>query len=200
MVSRSSFNHFHEYFQFDFLRFGNTIYCRQRSSACRESKTLCVMPSRELVRNKKQSSVEPIPKRYGFWYTTLVSVLVTVRILSPFISFDLMSVIYVIYELPCIIYMYHNILVYTYKLLILVLVIILGYVSILVLIFRHVSVWEWRFNTKFLAPSTILQLLKISANCDYWRWGSGGRQESINAICILALNIINDKVKRKSTK
>jgi len=32
------------------------------------------------------------------------------------------------------------------------------------------------------------------ANCDYWRWGSGGRQESINAICILALNIINDKV------
>ena len=34
----------------------------------------------------------------------------------------------------------------------------------------------------------------LSANCDYWRWGSGGRQESINAICILALNIINDKV------
>merc|ERR1719397_2069517 len=32
------------------------------------------------------------------------------------------------------------------------------------------------------------------ANCDYWRWGLGGRQESINAICILALNIINDKV------
>merc|ERR1712223_1650941 len=32
------------------------------------------------------------------------------------------------------------------------------------------------------------------ASCDYWRWGSGGRQESINAICILALNIINDKV------
>ena len=36
--------------------------------------------------------------------------------------------------------------------------------------------------------------LPISASCDYWRWGSGGRQESINAICILALNIINDKV------
>ena len=34
----------------------------------------------------------------------------------------------------------------------------------------------------------------FSASCDYWRWGSGGRQESINAICILALNIINDKV------
>ena len=36
--------------------------------------------------------------------------------------------------------------------------------------------------------------LPFSASCDYWRWGSGGRQESINAICILALNIINDKV------
>merc|ERR1719273_940718 len=32
------------------------------------------------------------------------------------------------------------------------------------------------------------------ASCDYWRWGSGGGQERINAICILALNIINDKV------
>jgi len=32
------------------------------------------------------------------------------------------------------------------------------------------------------------------ASCDYWRWGSGGRQENINAICILALNHINDKV------
>jgi len=32
------------------------------------------------------------------------------------------------------------------------------------------------------------------AACDYWRWGSGGRQENINAICILALNHINDKV------
>ena len=34
----------------------------------------------------------------------------------------------------------------------------------------------------------------ISASCDYWRWGSGGRQENINAICVLALNMINDKV------
>jgi len=32
------------------------------------------------------------------------------------------------------------------------------------------------------------------ASCNYWRWGSGGSQENINAICILALNIINDKV------
>ena len=32
------------------------------------------------------------------------------------------------------------------------------------------------------------------ASCDYWRWGSGGRQENINAICILGLNHINDKV------
>jgi len=32
------------------------------------------------------------------------------------------------------------------------------------------------------------------ASCNYWRWGSGGRQENINAICILGLNHINDKV------
>ena len=35
---------------------------------------------------------------------------------------------------------------------------------------------------------------EIPASCDYWRWGSGGRQENINAICVLALNMINDKV------
>ena len=32
------------------------------------------------------------------------------------------------------------------------------------------------------------------ASCDYWRYGAGGRQENINAICILNLNVINDKV------
>ena len=34
----------------------------------------------------------------------------------------------------------------------------------------------------------------LPASCDYWRWGSGGRQENINAICVLGLNMINDKV------
>ena len=33
-----------------------------------------------------------------------------------------------------------------------------------------------------------------TASCNYWRWGSAGGQENINAICILALNHINDKV------
>ena len=33
-----------------------------------------------------------------------------------------------------------------------------------------------------------------TASCNYWRWGSAGVQENINAICILALNHINDKV------
>merc|ERR1711994_70464 len=32
------------------------------------------------------------------------------------------------------------------------------------------------------------------ASCNYWRWGPGGMQENINAICVLALNMINDKV------
>ena len=35
---------------------------------------------------------------------------------------------------------------------------------------------------------------KYLASCDYWRYGAGGRQENINAICILNLNVINDKV------
>ena len=35
------------------------------------------------------------------------------------------------------------------------------------------------------------------AACDYHRFGSGGKQEKVNAICILALNIINDKVRFK---
>ena len=38
------------------------------------------------------------------------------------------------------------------------------------------------------------------ASCDYWRWGSGGRQENINAICILGLNHINDKVYFNSSR
>ena len=32
------------------------------------------------------------------------------------------------------------------------------------------------------------------ATCDYYRWGSAGGQENISAICVLALNMINDKV------
>ena len=32
------------------------------------------------------------------------------------------------------------------------------------------------------------------ASCDWHRFGSAGEQENINAICVLALNIINDKV------
>jgi hypothetical protein len=32
------------------------------------------------------------------------------------------------------------------------------------------------------------------ASCNYFRFGPGGDQEKINAICILALNMINDKV------
>ena len=32
------------------------------------------------------------------------------------------------------------------------------------------------------------------ASCDYHRFGTGGKPEKINSLCILALNIINDKV------
>ena len=32
------------------------------------------------------------------------------------------------------------------------------------------------------------------ASCDYVRFGSGGHQEKKNALCILGLNMINDKI------
>ena len=32
------------------------------------------------------------------------------------------------------------------------------------------------------------------ASCDYRRFGTAGKEENLNALCILALNIINDKV------
>ena len=35
------------------------------------------------------------------------------------------------------------------------------------------------------------------ASCDFWQFGSSGGQENINAICILGLNVINDKVSLK---
>ena len=44
--------------------------------------------------------------------------------------------------------------------------------------------WDRRENT----------IHALSASCNYWRWGPGGMQENINAICVLALNMINDKV------
>ena len=32
------------------------------------------------------------------------------------------------------------------------------------------------------------------ASCNFWQYGSSDKPENINAICILALNVINDKV------
>ena len=58
----------------------------------------------------------------------------------------------------------------------------------------------WKAEGKNIAKIVIVIVIVIVANvivpasCNYWRWGSGGRQENINAICILALNHINDKV------
>ena len=37
------------------------------------------------------------------------------------------------------------------------------------------------------------------AACNYVRYGSGGGQENKNAICILGLNMINDKVNNESS-
>lgn len=36
------------------------------------------------------------------------------------------------------------------------------------------------------------------AACNFVRYGSGGSQETHNAICVLSLNMINDKVRQQS--
>ena len=55
---------------------------------------------------------------------------------------------------------------------------------------RRVSQDRLELDREFSDVKTPL----FAASCNYWRWGSAGRQENINAICILALNMINDKV------
>ena len=52
-----------------------------------------------------------------------------------------------------------------------------------------------RIGETQLGNILVLHLFFLTASCDYWRYGAGGRQENINAICILNLNIINDKVR-----
>jgi len=69
--------------------------------------------------------------------------------------------------------------------------------------YRYIG-YGWRVWQYYLLPPEEQQMPGIInpmcysfpriAKCNYWRWGSGGQQENINAICILALNIINDKV------
>jgi hypothetical protein len=46
-------------------------------------------------------------------------------------------------------------------------------------------------SSSFVCRRNLLFALKA---CDYVRYGSGGGQEHKNAICILGLNMINDKV------
>jgi len=45
-----------------------------------------------------------------------------------------------------------------------------------------------------LQKNPMCEVFPRIASCNYWRWGSGGRQQNINSICVLALNMINDKV------
>ena len=45
-----------------------------------------------------------------------------------------------------------------------------------------------------LATNPMCRTFPRIASCDYHRFGGGGKDASINAICILALNVVNDKV------
>ena len=49
-------------------------------------------------------------------------------------------------------------------------------------------------SKKINLPQMKALVSTFAASCNYWRWGPGGMQENINAICVLALNMINDKV------
>ena len=59
-------------------------------------------------------------------------------------------------------------------------------------IFSRLPVEERSFNTTF---NPMCEVFPKVATCDYIRFGRlGGGQSNKNAICILSLNIINDKV------
>ena len=45
-----------------------------------------------------------------------------------------------------------------------------------------------------LATNPMCRTFPRVAACDYHRFGPGGRPASMNTLCVLALNIINDKV------
>jgi len=49
-------------------------------------------------------------------------------------------------------------------------------------------------DPQFMANPMCETFPRIAA-CNYVRYGSGGGQENKNAICILSLNMINDKVR-----
>ena len=48
--------------------------------------------------------------------------------------------------------------------------------------------------TTFMKDHKVSQRISQVASCTYYQYGSGGRQVSLNALCILGLNIIMDKV------
>ena len=45
----------------------------------------------------------------------------------------------------------------------------------------------------FFGNEILIKFMQV-ASCTYYQYGSGGKQSSLNALCILALNIIIDKV------
>ena len=56
---------------------------------------------------------------------------------------------------------------------------------------RHHDMSQKNFVSKFCLKKFSLSV----ATCNYIRYGRGGGQEIKNAICVLGLNMINDKVK-----
>jgi len=57
---------------------------------------------------------------------------------------------------------------------------------------------EWKadptYYNKWSGKNPMCHTFPRVATCNYWRYGSGGYQENLNAICILGLNQINDKI------
>ena len=54
---------------------------------------------------------------------------------------------------------------------------------------------KWEKSKIAILHKKVNFLSILTAACNYWRWGGSGSQENINAICILGLNIVNDKVR-----
>ena len=49
---------------------------------------------------------------------------------------------------------------------------------------------------QFFASNPMCEVFPRISACNFVRYGTAGRQENLNAICVLSLNMINDKVSK----
>ena len=61
-------------------------------------------------------------------------------------------------------------------------------------VFRYYHLTPWEERATNMQHNPMCEVFPRVAACNFFRFGTGGRQENQNAICVLSLNMINDKV------